>query len=289
MVKRGDSSLLSQAALILVLGLFSLSVLYPMLNVLSISLSDSGAVMRGEVTAYPKGFTLKAYEYMLQYNLIGSGYLNSLFLLVVGTSINLIMTALTAYALSRKTLVGRKLFMMLIIFTMMFNGGLIPNYILMVDMKLIDKLWSLVLPGAISAYNLIILKNFFESLPEELKESARIDGLSEMGILTRIVIPLSLPAVCTIALFYAVAHWNSYFNATIYINSRYRWPLQVVLRDLIQNANAQALEGIDPGTTIPVEPLKMAVVVSTTLPILLIYPFIQKYFVKGVMVGSLKG
>ena len=288
-MKKQKSDIVQQGLLIVILLIFCTTILYPVLYVLSVSLSDSGSVMRGEITFYPKGINFRAYTYMLQYNLIGSGYQNSLFILIVGTAINLVMTCLTAYALARKTLIGRRLFMLLIIFTMLFNGGLIPNYILMIQLKLIDSLWSLILPTAISAYNLIIMKNFFESLPGELLEAARIDGLSEVGILTRIVIPLSMASICTIGLFYAVTHWNSYFNATIYLNSRHRWPLQVVLRDLIQNANIQALEGIDPGTTISIEPLKMSVVVSTTLPIIVIYPFIQKYFVKGVMLGSLKG
>lgn len=285
-------SKVGQFFLHLIMILFSLMVLYPVLNVIAVSISDNSAVMRGEVTIIPKGFTMRAYEYMIHYNLLGSGYKNTLFIVIVGTSINLLMTMMTAYALARRSLIGRKFFMLMITFTMMFTGGLIPNFILIRNLHLMDTLWSLILPGSISAYNMIIMKNFFESIPEELKEAARIDGLSEMGILFKIVVPLSMASIATIGLFYAVGHWNSYFNATIYLNSRKNWPLQVVLRDLIQKANTNGIDAemtTDYSTAIPLESLKMAVVIATTGPIILVYPFIQKYFVKGVMIGSLKG
>lgn len=285
-------SKVGQFFLHLIMILFSLMVLYPVLNVIAVSISDNSAVMRGEVTIFPKGFTMRAYEYMIHYNLLGSGYKNTLFIVIVGTSINLLMTMMTAYALARRSLIGRKFFMLMITFTMMFTGGLIPNFILIRNLHLMDTLWSLILPGSISAYNMIIMKNFFESIPEELKEAARIDGLSEMGILFKIVVPLSMASIATIGLFYAVGHWNSYFNATIYLNSRKNWPLQVVLRDLIQKANTNGIDAemtTDYSTAIPLESLKMAVVIATTGPIILVYPFIQKYFVKGVMIGSLKG
>ncbi len=270
--------------------LFSLTVLYPVLNVIAISFSNNSAVMRGEVTIWPVKPCLDAYRYMMTYNLLGTGFQNSLFILIVGTTINLLMTMMTAYPLAKKNLIGRKFFMLMITFTMMFTGGLIPNYIVIVKLGLIDSLWSLILPGAISAYNMIIMKNFFEALPSELNEAARIDGLSEMGILFRIVVPLSLPSLCTIGLFYGVSHWNSYFNATIYMNSRKKWPLQVVLRSLLENADVSDIDdGLQGSATLPVESLKMAVVVATTAPIVVLYPFIQKYFVKGALVGSIKG
>lgn len=288
-IKRKSHEYIGQAMLLLFLLLLCFSVIYPMLHVVAVSFSDSSLVLRGEVGIIPKKPTLRAYEYMAQFKLVGDGFRNSIFITLVGTAINLVMTSMTAYALSKKTLVGRKFFMSIILFTMMFTGGLIPNYILVSKLKLIDSLWSVILPGMISAYNMIIMKNFFEAMPEELKESARIDGLSELGILVRIVMPLSMAVMATIGLFYAVAHWNGYFNASIYINTRYKWPLQVVLRDLIYNANQAGLDGIDPGATIPREPLNMAVVTVTTLPILAVYPYLQRYFVKGVMIGSLKG
>ena len=277
-----------QAALIVFLLLLSATILYPVLHVVAVSLSNNNNVVRGEVGIIPLQPNLEAYKYMLRYNLLGSGFRNSLFVLIVGTSINLLMTMMTAYPLARRSLIGRKFFMLMITFTMMFSGGLIPNYLVIVKLGLVDNLWSLILPGCISAYNMIIMKNFFEALPAELNEAARIDGLSEMGILFKIIVPLSLPSLCTIGLFYGVAHWNAYFNATIYLNSRNRWPLQVVLRNLLENAVTSEIDAGD-SVTIPMEPLKMAVVVFTTAPIVVLYPFIQKSFVQGALVGSVKG
>ena len=281
-------SKIGQAALILLLMLMSITILYPVLHVLAVSFSNNNNVVRGEVGIIPIRPNLEAYRYMFRYNLLGSGFKNSLFILIVGTSINLLMTMMTAYPLAKKSLIGRRFFMLMITFTMMFSGGLIPNYIVIVKLGLVDSLWSLILPGCVSAYNMIIMKNFFEALPAELNEAARIDGMSEMKILFRIVVPLSLPSLCTIGLFYGVGHWNAYFNATIYLNSRSRWPLQVVLRNLLENAVTSEIDYGD-SATLPVEPLKMAVVVFTTAPIVILYPFIQKYFVKGALVGSIKG
>ena len=285
---RRQVSRAGQAVLIIVLLLLSVTILYTVLHVLAVSLSSNNSVVRGEVGVIPVRPNLEAYRYMLRYNLLGSGFRNSLFVLIVGTSINLLMTMTTAYPLARRALVGRKIFMLMITFTMMFSGGLIPNYIIIVRLGLVDSLWSLILPGCVSAYNMIIMKNFFEALPAELNEAARIDGLSEMGILFRIIVPLSLPSLCTIGLFYGVGHWNAYFNATIYLNSRNRWPLQVVLRNLLENAVTSEID-YGESASLPVEPLKMAVVVFTTAPIIVLYPFIQKYFVKGALVGSIKG
>ncbi len=281
-------SRIGQAALIVVLLLLSVTILYPVLHVLAVSFSNNNNVVRGEVGVLPIRPNLDAYRYMFRYNLLGSGFKNSLFVLMVGTGINLLMTMITAYPLARRSLIGRKLFMLMITFTMMFSGGLIPNYIIIVKLGLVDSLWSLILPGCISAYNMIIMKNFFEALPGELNEAARIDGLSELGILFRIIVPLSLPSLCTIGLFYAVGHWNAYFYATIYLNSRNRWPLQVVLRNLLENAVTSEID-YGESASLPVEPLKMAVVVFTTAPIVILYPFIQKYFVRGALVGSIKG
>ena len=202
-------SRIGQAALIVVLLLLSVTILYPVLHVLAVSFSNNNNVVRGEVGVLPIRPNLDAYRYMFRYNLLGSGFKNSLFVLMVGTGINLLMTMITAYPLARRSLIGRKLFMLMITFTMMFSGGLIPNYIIIVKLGLVDSLWSLILPGCISAYNMIIMKNFFEALPGELNEAARIDGLSELGILFRIIVPLSLPSLCTIGLFYAVGHWNA--------------------------------------------------------------------------------
>lgn len=273
----------------IILGMLAVVTLYPMLNVLAVSFSNNEFAVRGEVTIIPKGFTLTAYHYLFNFNTILSGYKNTFFILVVGTAINLLLTAMTAYALSKKDLIGRSFFLFMIVFTMMFSGGMIPHFLLVKNMGLMNSLWALILPGSISAYNMVIMKSFFQSIPEELIESARLDGLSEMGILFRIVIPLSMAALTTIGLFYAVGHWNSFFNAVIYLNQKSKWPLQVVLRDILFFANATDAAGDENYTKVPLEPLKMATIIATTAPILFVYPFIQKYFVKGVMIGSVKG
>lgn len=281
-------SKIGQVVLFILLTLLSLTVLYPVLHVIAVSFSNNNNVVRGEVGIIPLRPNLEAYKYMFRYNLLGSGFKNSLFILIVGTAISLLVTMMMAYSLARRSLIGRRFLMLMITFTMMFSGGLIPTYIVVVKLKMIDTLWSLIFPCCVSAYKLIVMKNFFEGLPPELNEAARIDGMSKWGILFKIVVPLSLPSLCTIGLFYGVGYWNSYFSATIYLNSRNRWPLQVVLRNLLENSVTSEIDAGD-STLIPVEPLKMAVVVFTTAPIVILYPFIQKYFVKGALVGSIKG
>ena len=275
---------------VLFMLLISALMVMPIVNAFAISFSANAPAARGEVGFWPINFTIDAYRYLKNFAIIGTGFQNSFFLLFCGTGINMFLTILTAYPLSRRRLKGRKIFMTGIIFTMMFGGGLIPSYLLIMNLKLLDSIWSLILPGAISAWNLIIMKNFFESLPMELIEAARVDGMSEPGIVLKIIIPLSMSAIATIALFYGVSHWNSYFSAAIYINDRAKWPLQLVLREIVVAAQmAQAQTGMDLALNVPVEPLKMAVIVVTTTPILCIYPFIQKYFVKGVIMGAIKG
>jgi len=288
-MKQTKSEKLFQIVDILILCFIAFITLYPMLNVLAVSFSGNEFAVRGEVNFYPKGFTLTAYKYLLDFDILASGYMNTLFIVIVGTSINLLLTAMTAYVLSKKDLVGQSFFMFIIVFTMMFNGGMIPNFLLVKSLGLINSLWSLILPGAISAYNLIIMKSFFQSIPEELIESSRLDGLTEIGILFKIVIPLSMASIATIGLFYAVAHWNSFFNAVLYLNQKNKWPLQVVLRDILFFANMTQATSQDQVSNVPIEPLKMATIIATTAPILAFYPFIQKYFVKGVMIGSVKG
>ena len=204
--------------------------LYPFLNVFVVSFSDNQFVTRGLVTIYPMGFNLIAYKLLLGMKIVWTGYINTFFLVMVGTSINLLLTSMTAYSLSKKDLPGRNKILLFMIFTMMFSGGMIPSFLLIRDLHLMNSLWSMILPGAISAYNMILMKNFFQAIPESLLESARIDGLGEIGILFKIVLPLSTAALATIGLFYAVGHWNAFFNAVMYINDRNKWPLQLLLR-----------------------------------------------------------
>jgi len=264
-------------------------MLYPFLNILSVSISDNYYVSRGLVTFYPKGFSLEAYKYVFKMDIIASGYKNSLFLLIVGTSLNLLLTTMTAYSLSKRDLIGRRLFSFLIIFTMMFSGGLIPSFLLVRSLGLIDNIFAIIFSQAISAYNLIIMRNFFQSLPESLFEAARIDGMGEMSILLKIVIPLSKAAMATIGLFYAAAHWNTFMSGVLYLNTRTKWLLQMVLRDILSNSNMQDLTSDPAFMSIPLEPLRMAAIIITTVPILSVYPFLQKHFVKGVLIGAVKG
>ena len=219
---------------------------------------------------------------------------NSIFITVCGTLINLFFTVTMAYALSKTRLRGRNFFLNMVLVSMFFSGGMIPGYIVNASwLHLRDTYWAVLLPGAISAYNMMIVKNFFQGIPQELEESASLDGCTDIGILLKIVLPLSLPVLATFGLFYAVGHWNAYFGAMIYMtNSREKWPLQVLLREIIIMANATAgdMSNLDPDFVQPPEQsIKMAVIVVSTVPIMCVYPFLQKYFVKGVMVGALKG
>jgi putative aldouronate transport system permease protein len=208
---------------------------------------------------------------------------------IVGTVLSMILTSFMAYALSRKYLHGRGIFNFIVVFTMLFSGGMIPSFILVQSLGLIDSLWALILPSAISAYNMIIMRNFFQGIPDSLEESAKMDGCSDWGVFFRIILPLSLPSIATISLFYAVSYWNTYQSAILYINDSAKWPIQVLLRQIVivssgMNADAASVDVVPPAQSV-----KMAVIVVATLPMLIAYPFVQKYFVKGAMVGSVKG
>jgi putative aldouronate transport system permease protein len=223
--------------------------------------------------------------------MIFSGLLSSVIITSVGTVIAMALTITMAYPLSKKRLIGRNFIQSMVVFTLLFNAGLIPTYMVVRGLGMIDTYWSLWLPGAVSAFNLVLLRNFFQQIPAELEDSAVIDGANELVSLVRIVMPLSLPAIATFTLFYAVMHWNGYFTAVMYINSPEKWPVQVWLRQIIVLSQGNFAEGVDPElySDVPGETVKLAVIVVATLPILLVYPFLQKYFVKGVMLGSVKG
>ncbi len=242
----------------------------------------------------PQDFSLDAYRYIMSSNKILRSMGNSVFITVAGTMINLFFTMTMAYVLSKRYLHGRNFFLNMVIVSMFFSGGMVPGYILVSNwLKMKDTYWAVLIPGAISSYNLMIVKNFFQGLPQELEESARIDGCNELGTLLKIVLPLSLPVIATFGLFYAVGHWNSYFGAMIYMTgANEKWPLQVILREIIVLAEASAgdMAAMDPEfVEPPSQSIKMAVIVVSTVPIMCVYPFLQKYFVKGVMVGALKG
>ncbi|MGG4048843.1 carbohydrate ABC transporter permease [Paenibacillus favisporus] len=265
--------------------------LYPFLYVLFASLSDPTEMARFRgMLLYPKGFNLEAYKAVMDNPMILTGYRNTIFYVAGGTAINLFMTTLGAYALSRRNVYFSNSIMFMIVITMVFNGGLIPTFLLVNSLGMLDTPWALLLPGAVSSFNLIIMRTAFQAVPVSLEESARIDGANDWTIMSRIIVPLSMPVIAVMILWYAVGHWNSYFSALIYLRDRELFPLQLVLREiLISNStdsmttDAAASDRLDIGITI-----KYATIIISTLPILCLYPFLQKYFVHGVLIGALK-
>ncbi|WP_426448048.1 carbohydrate ABC transporter permease [Paenibacillus sp. S-38] len=261
----------------------------PFLYVLAVSFTDPAEVARGGMILFPKEWSLAAYRYIFSTDTLLRSLLVSIYITVVGTLINLLFTSLMAYPLAKPYLRGRQTILLGVLFTMLFSGGLIPTYFIVKNLQLTNTLWSLMIPSAISAFNLIVLKNFFQGIPDGLEDSAKIDGCSDLGVLFRIVLPLSMPAMATFALFYAVAHWNQYFNAVLYINDNTKWPVQVLLREIVILAQSRIGDtNIDDAQIQPLT-IRMAVIVFATLPILLVYPFLQKHFTKGVLLGSVKG
>ena len=270
--------------------LFTLIMVFPLVYVIAGSFTSDAELAVKRIVFIPTQPTLASYRYILSSGIIFSSFLRSVMITVVGTALNIFMTMITAYPLSRRNLRGRKIFMKLIVFTMLFSGGLIPTYLLVRSLNLLNKYWALWLPVAISAFNLVLLRNFFMAVPLELSESAKIDGCSEPRILSSIIIPLSMPSIAALTLFYAVGHWNAYFHALMFIDDMYRWPLQVWLRQIVILSQT----GFDPnaaagGFVLPPETSKLAVVCIAVIPIMCIYPFLQKHFAKGVMLGSVKG
>lgn len=267
--------------------------LYPVYHVLMSSLSNSNRLIAHTgLMLVPQEFTLAAYRMVFENPNIMSGYRNTLIVVVCGTVINMVLTSMGAYALSRKRVFWTRPVMLYIVFTMFFSGGLIPNYLLINNwLHMGNSLLALMIPGAISTWNLIIMRTSFASIPEGLIESAKIDGAQDFTILFRIVVPLSMPVIAVMILFYGVQHWNSWFPAMIYLRDRGLFPLQLILREiLIQNSTQQLLSSASMEDVEAVgESIKYATIIVATLPVLFIYPFLQKYFVKGVMIGSLKG
>ncbi|MEK5035215.1 carbohydrate ABC transporter permease [Paenibacillus sp. FSL R7-0302] len=277
---------------VLLMVLLIIITLYPLWHVLNASLSDSNQLMaHSGLLLLPDGFNLDSYKLVLSNPSILSGYRNTLVIVVLGTALNLLFTILGAYTLSRKSFMLRNPIMLAIVFTMFFNGGIIPTYLLINNtLHLGNNLLALIVPGLVSSYNLIIMRTAFQGISESLLESARIDGAGEMRILWRIVVPLSMPVIAVMILFYGVGHWNSWFSAILYIRDRDLYPLQLVLREiLIQNSTDSMTTSAAMGDKEAIgESVKYATVMVATLPILFIYPFLQKYFVKGVMIGAIK-
>lgn len=292
--KRSFGSKLFDVVNIIILALLCLIILYPVYYMVIVSISDGYYVTRGMVHWVPMGVNIEVYKSIFNYKLFMRSYANTILYTALGTVINLIMTILCAYPLSRKELFGRNFFTALITFTMFFGGGLIPTFLLVTNLGLRDSMWALLLPGAISTYNMIVMRTSFQSIPNELNESAKLDGANDITILLRIILPLSTAVIATITLFYAVGHWNSYFSALIYLDDRSKYPLQLLLRNIvIQGADSEMLNSAgamsDTASTVVTQNYKYAAIVVAVLPILCVYPFVQKYFVKGVMIGSLKG
>lgn len=264
------------------------SILYPILNVVAISFSSASYVVQNKVFIFPRGFTLDAYREILSGSRIPRAYANTIVYTGLGTAINLLMTILTAYPLSKAHLTGRKLFMGLIMFTMFFSGGVIPTFIVVQSLGLTDTMWSMVLPNAIWTMELLIMISFFRSVPAALYESAVLDGAGELRILWQIYVPLSKAALASIGLFYFMGHWNSYFLPLIYLNDQKMYPLQLVLKDMLLDETS-TISSVVVASSITSSSLKNAVIFITMVPVMIIYPMVQKYFVKGVMIGSIKG
>ena len=276
------------------LALYLVMTVYPLVFIVSASFSSAQAVTSGRVFLWPVDFGIEGYKAVFKHPLIMTSYRNAFVYTVVGTLVNVVMTVVAAYPLSRGDMPHRKFFMFLFTFTMVFNGGMIPDYILMKDLKFIDSIWALVIPGAINVVNLIITRTFLmSSIPVALLEASQMDGCSDARYFTRIVLPLAKPVLAVITLYYAVAHWNNYFSAFLYINTPERFPLQLVLREILVANN------MDAGMTVDVamaeqqqnlaDLLKYSLIIVSTAPILLLFPFVKRFLVKGVMIGSIKG
>ena len=291
-IKRSFGEKTFQAANVLLMILLMFLTFYPFYYVVVASFSNSAELLDRGLMLLPKGFNLDAYKAVFENPSIFTGYRTTLIVVVVGTVVNVISTAIGAFLITRSDFAIRKVLSYLMIFTMYFSGGMIPTYLMVYKwLHLGDSLLALILPTAISTYNLLIMKSNFEAIPASLEESAKLDGANDIVILFRIIVPLSLPIIAVMVLFYGVGHWNSLFQALIYIRTRSKYPLQLILREiLLMNSASSMTGGAQSGDQYMIgESIKYATIVVATLPILFVYPFIQKYFVKGIMVGAVKG
>ena len=276
---------------IIFLTTLGFSMLFPFINVLAKSLSSSSAVASGTVFLLPKDIQFGTYKHVLHQGQLLTSFKNTVFITVVGAALSMIITVMTAYPLSKKYLRGRRFIMLLFVFSMLFGGGMIPNYLLMKTLGLLNNIWALILPSMMSTFNMIVIKTFLESLPESVEESARVDGASSMRILFSIVFPMALPSIATVGLFYAVDYWNNYFSAVMYITDPALKPLPQYLYDLIADAvnpDSITAANVDQAMNATPEGIRCATIIVSTLPILCVYPFLQKYFVKGITIGSVK-
>lgn len=273
----------------IVLTVIALAMVIPFIYVIAASFATETEILSRPIFLIPRQVTLDAYKRIFDMNDMGLTVVRalaiSLLVTALGTLVNLVLTATMAYGLARKTLIGKSIILNMVLFTMVFSGGMIPTFLVVKSIGLYDSYSALVLPGAISAYNMLIVRNFFMELPNGLEEAASIDGCTDIGIFIKIALPLSLPCLATFGLFYAVGHWNDYFSALLYLNDTKKYPFQLILRNLVMISS----EDVTQGEELPQETLKMAVIVVGTIPILIVYPFLQKHFAAGVMVGAIKG
>jgi putative aldouronate transport system permease protein len=284
----------AQALIYISLAFSGIITLYPVLNVFAKSLSEAHAISVHPMMIAPYSFTAEAYKYIFSTPTLIRSFGITVFVTVFGTLLNLVFTAAAAYGLSKTNVPGYKLFMWIIIVPMLIGAGLIPTYMLLKNLGLLNTLWVLIIPGLVSPFNFILIRNFFWSLPQELEESAVIDGASDLRVLWEIVLPLSKSVLATIGLFYAVGHWNDFFNGLFYINDNSKWPLQVILRSIIIDQSMLNMGSINDALSmekavVTAENIKAATIIFAIVPILLVYPFLQKYFVQGILLGSVKG
>jgi putative aldouronate transport system permease protein len=278
----------------IVLALLGLTCLFPLINTIAIAFSDTAAIETGKVTFYPIGLHTDAFVSLFKGTRIVSAFQNSIIITVVGVVLSMTATIMTAYPISRRIFYGRRFFTLAMVFTILFSGGLIPTYLVVKSLGLMNSYFALWLPALVSTYNMLVMRTFFENIPDEIDDAARIDGCSEIAYLVRIVLPLSMPVIATLTLFYGVSYWNMFMNVLIYINDTSRFNLTVLVQNMIQSQSLlQELlnSGVTSGVQSQVVPesLKAAGVLVVVLPMLLVYPFLQKFFVKGVMLGSVKG
>lgn len=288
--RRSVGDIIANVVIYILLTLIAVIMVIPFIYVIAASFATEAEIQTRPIFFIPDSPTLDAYARIFDMNDMGTRVFHSLLISVcvtaIGTFINLFFTTTMAYGLSRSNLIGKKPLLNMVLFTMVFGGGMIPLFLVVKGLGMYDTYSALILPGAISAYNMIIVRNFFMELPRELEEAASIDGCSDIGIFIKIALPLSLPCLATFGLFYAVGHWNNYFGALLYLEDSTKFPFQLVLRNIVmQTAETQT----DPSALIPEDTLKMAVIVIGTVPILIVYPFLQKHFAAGVMVGAVKG
>ena len=270
------------------LGVLCLIMVLPFLNIIASSITPIEQLVREKFVLIPSSISFEAFDYVFSTNTVLNGLLVSVGITLAGTALNILLTALTAYPLAHKDLVGRKALVSLILFTLVFNGGMIPTFIVVKSLNLINSWAALVLPTAISSFNLMLFKNYFQGLPAELEESARLAGYNDLSILFRIILPVSKPLIATFVVMFGVEHWNSWFNAVLYLNDSRMWPIQVILRQIITSAS-QVGDAMGGANSIPPATVRSCTIVVATVPILVIYPFLQKYFTKGLLVGSVKG